>query len=242
MPPNDMLRPGLALLALIAATFAVFAIWPGIDPAISALFHVPGEGYPAARFKSLDLIRSAIWNMTLVMVFAALVFGGASALLKREFLGIPARLWTYLLALTALGPGLVVNGILKSTWGRARPATVEGLGGTALFTPPHVISDQCQRNCSFVSGEVAGATALSVAIWMLAGQLAPHLPRGALPALRMAALALPPVIAGQRIVTGRHFLSDTILAILVTLLIAVLLRPLLPASLRSPSARPRPGS
>lgn len=235
MPPSDVLRPGLALLALIAATFAVFAIWPGIDPAISALFYVPGEGYPAARFKSLDLIRSAIWNLTLVMVFAALVFGGASALLKREFYGIPARLWAYVLALSALGPGLLVNGILKSNWGRARPATVEGLGGTALFTPPHVISDQCVRNCSFVSGEVAGATALAVAIWMLAGRLAPRLPRGGVPALRVMAVALPVLIAYQRIATGRHFLSDAILAVLLTLLLAVLLRPILPPALRGPS-------
>ena len=32
------------------------------------------------------------------------------------------------------------------------------------FTPPHVMSGQCTRNCSFTAGEVAGAVALAVSV------------------------------------------------------------------------------
>ena len=62
------------------------------------------------------------------------------------------------------GPGLVVNGVLKAFWGRARPSQILEFGGAAQFTPPVQIADQCARNCSFVSGEASGVTMLAIAI------------------------------------------------------------------------------
>ena len=55
----------------------------------------------------------------------------------------------------ALGPGLVVNSGFKEHWQRARPYQVDNFGGPQHFTRAGVITDQCDNNCSFVSGHVA---------------------------------------------------------------------------------------
>jgi lipid A 4'-phosphatase len=49
----------------------------------------------------------------------------------------------------------VVNLGFKENWQRARPYQVEIFGGTQQFTRATVITDQCDNNCSFVSGHVA---------------------------------------------------------------------------------------
>ena len=52
---------------------------------------------------------------------------------------------------------LLVNALLKDHWGRARPNETTLFGGDGAFSGPFVIAGQCARNCSFVSGEGAGA-------------------------------------------------------------------------------------
>jgi lipid A 4'-phosphatase len=54
-----------------------------------------------------------------------------------------------------LGPGAVVNWGFKDHWQRARPYQVQEFGGTQQFTRAGVITNQCDANCSFVSGHVA---------------------------------------------------------------------------------------
>lgn len=66
------------------------------------------------------------------------------------------RLWlVFVLVAGILGPGAVVNHIFKDHWQRARPYQVENFGGTQQFTRAALITDQCNNNCSFVSGHVA---------------------------------------------------------------------------------------
>ncbi|OGB29358.1 MAG: hypothetical protein A3F78_10720 [Burkholderiales bacterium RIFCSPLOWO2_12_FULL_61_40] len=54
-----------------------------------------------------------------------------------------------------LGPGVLVNNGFKDNWQRARPYQVQQFGGTQQFTRAAVMTDQCNNNCSFVSGHVA---------------------------------------------------------------------------------------
>ena len=61
-----------------------------------------------------------------------------------------------LLAFTmAVGPGLLVNGILKQEWGRPRPVHVDTFGGRDAFKSWYETDGTCPGNCSFVSGEGA---------------------------------------------------------------------------------------
>jgi lipid A 4'-phosphatase len=61
----------------------------------------------------------------------------------------------FLVVAGILGPGAVVNWGFKDHWQRARPYQVADFGGTKQFSRAAVITDQCDNNCSFVSGHVA---------------------------------------------------------------------------------------
>ena len=76
----------------------------------------------------------------------------------------------FLVAATALGPGLIANTVLKDNWGRARPYQTDSFGGTRQFTPAPLPAAQCERNCAFVSGHAALAFSLvSFALLLPAG-------------------------------------------------------------------------
>lgn len=197
----------LALAATVGLSIYFMAL-PGVDLAISALFFGP-EGFALAQNPVLKVLRkSSSWVMgamivALIVVLARAARGGAR---------IDARRAGVLLAGLALGSGLVVNGLLKSLWGRARPVQVEGFGGEADFTAAWTVSDQCLRNCSFVSGEASSAA------WMVAvvALMAPAAMRPwALPAI----LAYGGALSINRMAFGGHFLSDVLLSWAITALV-----------------------
>jgi lipid A 4'-phosphatase len=61
----------------------------------------------------------------------------------------------FLVVAGILGPGAVVNLGFKDHWQRARPYQVTEFGGVKQFSRAAVMTDQCNSNCSFVSGHVA---------------------------------------------------------------------------------------
>src|SRR6185369_921132 len=70
---------------------------------------------------------------------------------------ISGRATVFLIATLALAPGLLVNVLLKDHWGRPRPIDVTQLGGDQKFVAWWDPRGDCPSNCSFVSGDVAGA-------------------------------------------------------------------------------------
>ena len=61
---------------------------------------------------------------------------------------------------------IIVNIFLKNNWGRARPGDIYQLGGKENFSPWYQISNACDTNCSFVSGD-AGVGFSLIAIYFL---------------------------------------------------------------------------
>lgn len=223
---RDSRRLRALCLWLIAATFLVFALIPGIDPAVSALFW-NGHRFPVNTNPVIEALRDGLWNLCL-LVFGLVVVGFLRAAIRgRDVLAMPIQLWAFFVALFVAGPGVLVNLGLKAHWGRARPFQTDLFGGKAEFTPPWDWTDQCATNCSFVSGEVSGATALAIVIAVVAWHLRDRLSRVVLWGIMLTAALLPLLSALQRIAAGRHFLSDAILAMLFTALVAVALYPLL---------------
>jgi lipid A 4'-phosphatase len=223
MPGAFMRGRVLVLLALAAAVFAAFALWPGLDLWVSGLFYNSAGGFDRFASGGWNLIRLAIWRaseMVLALSILALLAGEVLPALRAS-----RSLWLYITLLYLTGPGLLVDVLLKPLWGRARPAEVQEFGGTLAFTPPHLPSGQCSSNCSFVAGEVSGAVALAVALALLLSRpnLTPLAHRAAI-----ALITLLPLYTGfQRIAAGRHFLSDVLLSAIFTLLCAVLLMALI---------------
>jgi lipid A 4'-phosphatase len=126
-----------------------------------------------------------------------------------------------------MGPGVIVNGLLKRQWGRARPFMTQDFGGNAQFSTAWQVADQCARNCSFVSGEAAGATALAISICMILRANRHLMPPLVYQMGVGAALLLPLVTAWQRMAAGRHYLSDVVISVLLVALLAALLHWLL---------------
>jgi membrane-associated PAP2 superfamily phosphatase len=197
------------LVALTLATLAVFALWPQIDLDVARLF------YGADGFAGRSSLGRAARDVFRVFPFVVLAALAALYGLRRRGFAVryapTGRALVFLIATMAIGPGLIVNLGLKDHAHRPRPVQTVEFGGKFEFRPWYRFDGACERNCSFVSGEVAEA------FWLVApASLAP-------PPLRPwtvgAALAFGALTALLRVVYGGHYLSDALLAALFTLII-----------------------
>ena len=221
---NDGYVRTLFFICLLTGAF--LGLWPQLDLAVSRFFYAPGQGFQLSGSTASELFRASVWDLSM-LVFLVTLLGIAIAPSKRRLWRVPSGLWIYLFALYVLGPLVLVNGILKAHWGRARPADVVEFGGEHQFTPFWQPADECLKNCSFVSGEVAAVFALSLAMLMLTSTETRSLRGPWRHIFRVLAFALPPLVMLQRLAAGRHFLSDVVLAGLIVLLLAGALTPLL---------------
>jgi lipid A 4'-phosphatase len=211
-----MNRTGLIVaLSLAVVTGLAFGLYPELDLRIARYFY----GFVDANhnvfawriYPPFMLARDAgLWVGTLLAAsaVAALVI---KLILPRRKLLISGRAIVFLIATLILAPGALVNGLLKDYGGRPRPIDVTQFSGTEHFVAWWDPRGDCPGNCSFVSGDVAGA------FWTIApAALAP-------PAWRAlaygAALALGMGMAAIRVMAGGHFVSDVIFAGIFTFLI-----------------------
>ena len=203
-------------LRWMVALLLPFMVFPGIDLTVSGWFYQPGAGF---YLKELPFFQFILKGMPAIVIGAAayvLVLGVAGAALGQEFLGISKRVAAFIVLSLALGPGVVVNVILKDHWGRARPSQIAEFGGSAHFTPPLMMADQCSSNCSFSSGHGA------LGFWVIAfALLAP--PRWR-PLAIAAALAFGVMVGYVRIAQGGHFLSDVVVSALVVVSLTLWLK------------------
>ena len=206
---RDLLPQALVLLGLVSL---VFAAMPELDLMVSRVFWDPATGFELKDNSLLLAIRDA--NRCLPWV----VIGVVTALVVlNAFLGkvrYPPHKVLFVLTFFAAGPGLVVN-LIKMLVGRARPRTLEEFGGSAFFTPPWQITDQCIHNCSFISGESASAFALLTLVVFINPRYATRYV--GVVGLVAAAFSL------NRVVFGAHFLSDVVITWNVMFALAALL-------------------
>jgi lipid A 4'-phosphatase len=212
----------IALAALFAASAVIFTAWPDLDIAMSRLFFAPGVGFPAVSDPLQVTARYAIWSASEV-VFVLTAVAWLVLALRGHARTVSARALAFVVLLYAAGPLLLVNGILKQFSGRARPADITEFGGAHHFSPALSLSDQCNGNCSFVSGEAAAAVALSIAVVVLVETLAHGRARTLLRVLSAASVLVAIAASALRILAGRHFLSDTVFAAIFVCAIALAL-------------------
>ena len=207
----------LQTLWLLVLCQALFASLPWIDLWVSSLFWSPQSGFALGDIPALKLFREFAKDTYLAMCVLALA-GLLLTLLKVKIANIPMRVWGYIFTLYALGPGLLVNAVLKQHWGRGRPADVIQFGGEKEFSPPFELVSQCVKNCSFVSGEASGAAAFAISAFLLTR----YIPNKAIRQIVFGtSLGLSVAGALLRIAFGRHFTSDVIFGALFVSLIAI---------------------
>jgi lipid A 4'-phosphatase len=182
-------------------------IWTALDLAAAGLFIGNALQLHSGTWFWVELINLYIPAVFRTLVLIALA-GWIFAMVSQK-----ARQWRLPLAFVVLagtlGPGVLVNSGFKDNWQRARPYQVQDFGGTQQFTRATVMTDQCNNNCSFVSGHVACGFFLASLMlvhrrrqgrWAVAGALAGW------------------VIGFARMSDGAHWLSDVLWACPITLL------------------------
>lgn len=197
---------------VIVGSFLLFAgfilTFPDVD------LHVSGFFYDGHKFLTnqwwQNLLRDGLGY------FLGISFCGVVAvyLWNRRFgahIGnVDGRRVAYLLLVGVIGAGLIVNVVFKNHFGRARPRDVAEFGGTRHFTPPFIPTNQCRTNCSFSSGDAAGAF-FAIALASALSQRRRYL---------AAAVGFGIVVSIARISAGAHFFSDTVTSFFVMLIVS----------------------
>lgn len=225
--PLSPRQQALTLTAMAAVVFIVFGIWPGLDLWVSGLFFASKTGFDGFASGTWNQLRLAIWRVSEIVLALSILAYLAQRIASFPLLRATRHLSGFAAALYLLGPGLLVDVLLKPLWGRARPAQVTDFGGALAFTPPHVLSHQCTSNCSFVAGEMAGAVALAVVLFLVVDRMKGRITLSQQRIAQGLILLVPLFVGVQRIAAGRHFLSDVLLSTIFVLLCAVLLKVLI---------------
>jgi len=142
---------------LLVTVAVIFTLFPQVDQSVSAEFYRSGGGFFLYENPVIRAIHDAVPIFAVGTGIALLMIFARAGWTRRTVAGLSWRAAAYLLAVLIIAPGLLVNSVLKDHWGRARPSQTVEFGGKKVFTPALVISDQCDRNCSFVCGHAAMA-------------------------------------------------------------------------------------
>nr|WP_099056225.1 phosphatase PAP2 family protein [Rhizobium sp. ACO-34A] len=201
-------------LILLGFVSLIFAAMPELDLIVSRFFWDRAAGFEFNRNSFLIAFRDANRFLPWVVIGIATTLLIPIPLLRNlKYPPAPHKL-LFVLTFFAAGPGLGVH-LIKMLVGRARPKELEEFGGSAFFTPPWELTDQCVRNCSFISGEAATAFALLTLVVFIN----PKYSTLYLGAVGIVAAAF----SFNRVVFGAHFLSDVVIAWNVMFVLAVLL-------------------
>ena len=182
-------------------------VWTSLDLSAAALFMGPSAPIDAAKWWWVELINlytPAAFRTLVVLALLGWLLASVRSLGKNWRLPL-----AFIVLAGALGPGLLVNSGFKDNWQRARPYQVQPFGGTQQFTRAAVMTDQCNNNCSFVSGHVACG-------FFLASLMLVHRRRAVAWALTGCTAGL--AIGFSRMADRAHWLSDVLWAGPITLL------------------------
>ena len=194
---------GTELFWLIFLVLSIFtAVFPSVDLWVSSLFYETNSHHWVVRNEIMRFGRSGFPPMIIgVALFCGLIWLGG------KFFNIV--IWSltgskifYLCSTLLIGPGIIVESILKVWSGRARPREIVEFGGQGIFTPALVFSEECQRNCSFVSGHAA------LGFWSTA--IAFLFPRKYRILVFSLTIFIGLVMGLFRIMEGAHFISDVV--------------------------------
>jgi len=196
--------PQLVLLSLLALVGTLPFWLTDLDLRVSGRFFHPGADDP--WFQAQEPLWTFLYQLApllsaleMIGSLVVLVIGAYSARFSR------LRLYAvFVIAVFALGPGLLVNEVFKEHWGRPRPHQLSAFGGTKAYLPP-LMPGATSEGKSFPCGHssVGYALVAFVLIWL---RRRPWLAAAALG----VSLVIGSLLGVGRIVAGDHFLSDVI--------------------------------
>ena len=176
---------------------------PSLDLYISGLFYYGASQFALQSFDLTSIIfRDVLLPLILVYILILPIVGRFTKIqwvffnykfsLKEIFL-----LW----ASQIISVLVLVNLVLKNFWGRARPNDVVELDGKKTFSPWYEISNACETNCSFVSGDASVGFSIII-LYLITKKII----------FLYSSFTVGFVFGLIRIMAGGHFLSDIFFA------------------------------
>ena len=176
---------------------------PSLDLYVSSLFYKGASQFELQSFDLTSILfRDILLPLILIYILILPIVG--------RFFKIDKIFFNYkfsikeivLLWISQIISVLIfVNLILKNFWGRARPNDVVELGGKESFSPWFEITNACETNCSFVSGDASVGFSIII-LYLITKKII----------FLYASFVAGLVLGLIRIMAGGHFLSDIFFA------------------------------
>ena len=197
MTRQDVIEFGVVIFILITATWLIAA--NGADLALSSRFYIDG-GWPVGYQPFWQFFYRL--NRWPVFLLGSAGIGMAIYSRYRPDMACWKRRGVFLLLLSILGPGVLVNAVFKDHWGRPRPRDVVEFGGTKQFLQPWQ-KGVSGNGRSFPSGHSSAAFVVSAPYFIYRRSN-----RRRAAAWLGGGLAFGVLMSIARITQGGHFLSD----------------------------------
>ena len=191
-----------------------FILFPKFDIFFSKLFFFE-EKFISDKYIFIRSLRSFLKDLMIVISIVSLLLIIVNIFFKmkkKTFLKPRTKLILIgFIVGPVIGCGLIANFYFKDNWGRARPINIQEFGGEKIYTQPFIISDQCERNCSWISGEASAAFSFITGTIILKS-----------PIFFLLNIIFGIIVSFCRIAMGGHFLSDNIFAMIFMIYLAII--------------------
>ncbi len=176
---------------------------PSLDLYVSGLFYFGKSQFALQSFDLVSILFRDILLPLILIYILILPIVGRFIKIEKIFFNYKFSLREIFLlwGCQIISVLIFVNLVLKNIWGRGRPNDVIELGGKEIFSPWYEISNACETNCSFVSGDAS--VGFSIIILYLVTKKKFFLYTSVIAGL---------VLGLIRIMAGGHFLSDVFFA------------------------------
>ncbi len=203
----------------------VFVFFPEVDLYLSELFFYENK-FISEKYIFIKDLRTNLKNIMILIPVIAIILLTINFINKKQTVKakIKRRIKFGLVGLIigpVVGCGIIANLYFKDTWGRARPVHVEQFGGNKIFTPAFIKSDQCKKNCSWISGETSAAFSFIVGTIIFKN-----------PLFFICNIILGFLVFFCRISMGGHFFSDNIFAMIFMVYLAIIYKNIIYLSLK----------
>jgi lipid A 4'-phosphatase len=200
------------LLALFILASIIFIYFPRLDITVSGwFFDTDSQSFPQRK----TLIPMTFYHLIRAFTVATTLWciGG---LLLRKFAPnktpkrLPSnKLMAFLLITMILAPGFIVHQGFKDNFGRTRPVNIIEFGGNQEYSSAYEFSENGGK--SFISGHAAMGFFACAYAFLFTGFMRCK--------VYIGGLIFGTTCASMRIIQGGHFLSDVVLAALITLIV-----------------------
>ena len=193
--------------------FIFFLVFPESDIYFSSLFYENNK-FISEKIIFIKSLRTFLKDLMVLIPIVALIILLVNFLKKKKsktFLNLRVKLSLIGLIIGPIvGSGIIANWYFKDQWGRARPVHITEFGGDKYFTQAFVKSNQCEKNCSWISGESSAAFSFFVGTLILKN-----------PLFFFLNLVFGIIVSFCRISMGGHFLSDNLFALFFMVYLAI---------------------